>query len=516
MAVRIVLISIFSLLLSAPSFAKRPPKLEFDQIDIKLPKRSNGPFFSLDKQTNNKWLFSGYEDLSKWLIYTEFNDSFQAKSKVIELPTNTLFIDGFDGPNGEEVYFLANDGVYQVDLKSGAYHLISAVRHLYRYGNRASLVLQNFAKDINGDNIADFVLNDSDGIRVLLSQAKIQDIVTPEKPAQIASSSGEPTRYIPIQYSNQLLPIIPKVRYFDQGADFDPREHYLLDINNDNILDFSAIINNELNVFRQTNGQFDESPKIIALPSTLTNETNARFGFGNGQDQSKLSIKRPFHLQDFNNDNLIDLVVLETASEGVFEKQNTYHIHYGRFDKDLYFIDKPDGHISTLGQEFTIKFKDLNNDKLIDIYTTSVEIGFGKIVSALLSGEVDIDVRFFLQDNNNQFPIDPNIEKEAEMAFNLSSGSQSFPVIELADFNNDNLLDLLIQDDDDDLRFVAGNVKKLFNSRSRDVDIPVPKDGGRVQVVDFNNDNHSDILISFGNNDKREKQQSIVILINKR
>jgi hypothetical protein len=502
MAVRIVLLSIFSLLLSAPSFAKRTPKLKFEQLDIQLPKRSNGPFFSLDSQSNSKWLFSGYENLEKWVIYTELDDKFQAKSKIIDLPTNTLFIDLFKTPAGDEVYFLANEGIYRIDFASGKYHLVKTVQHLYRYGNRASIKMLDFAKDLNGDKLVDFVLNDSDGIRVLLSQSASEQTLT-----QTAAQSNT--------YSNQLLPIFPKVKYFDEGADFDPRNHYLLDIDNDNKMDFSAIIENQLNVFTQNNNQFNLTPTIIKLPSNLTNETQARFGFGDGQDQSQLSIKRPFHLEDFNNDNIIDLVVLETASEGVFEKQNTYHIHYGRFDKNLYFIDKPDGQISTRGQEFTIKFKDLNNDNLLDIYTTSVEIGFGKIVSALLSGEVDIDVRFFLQEKGFRFPEEPNIEKEAEMAFNLSSGSQSFPVIEISDFNNDNLLDLLIQDDDDDLRFVAGNSKRLFNSRSRGVDMPVPKDGGRVKVLDFNNDQLNDILISYGNNDKRGKQQTIVILINK-
>jgi hypothetical protein len=494
MVVRIALCFIFSLLFSTPSFAKRPPKLKFDQVDIQLPKRSNGPFFSLDSQSNSQWLFSGYENLNKWVIYTELDDKLQPKSKVINLPTNTLFIDSFGNESAKEVYFLTNDGVYQVDMQSGDYHLVEKTTHLYRYGNRASIEMLDFAKDINADNIVDFVLNDSDGIRVLLSSAA-------EKES--------------IQHIEQLLPITPKVRYFGEGANFDPRDHYLFDINKDDRMDFSAIIDNQLHVYTQHNNRFKAEPKIIKLPKTLTNETQARFGFGNGQDQSNLSIKRPFHIQDFNNDTLIDLVVLETASEGVFEKHNTYHIHYGRFDENLYFFDKPDGQISTRGQEFSINFKDLNNDKLIDIYTTSVEIGFGKIVSALLSGEVDIDVRFFLQDEQFQFPIEPNIEKEAEMAFNLSSGSQSFPVIELADFNNDNFIDLLLQDDDDDLRFVAGHHKKLFNSRSRDVDMPVPKDGGRVKVVDFNSDKFNDILISYGNNDKREKQQTIVILINK-
>ena len=68
----------------------------------------------------------------------------------------------------------------------------------------------------------------------------------------------------------------------------------------------------------------------------------------------------------------------------------------------------------------------------------------------------------------------PNISKEVELNFSLSSGQSGSAVVKLADINGDGLKELILSNDDDELRIYLGKTgNKSFAKKKHKVQYTV-------------------------------------------
>lgn len=66
----------------------------------------------------------------------------------------------------------------------------------------------------------------------------------------------------------------------------------------------------------------------------------------------------------------------------------------------------------------------------------SAEIGLGKIVRALLTGSINVDLAFYLMQDGG-YPEDPHVRRSVKVEFDLGSGTISVPLNLLHDLDFD-------------------------------------------------------------------------------
>src|SRR5690606_12826515 len=145
-------------------------------------------------------------------------------------------------------------------------------------------------------------------------------------------------------------------------------------------------------------------------------------------DQSDLTIRRVVAIEDFDGDEIVDLLVESSHREGVFDRTTRYELFYGR---------REDGRVAFGGAPATgvgldtaiggVRTVDMDGDGRRDLAAGSIDFGLGSIVSALLTGAVDVDVRFYRLSEENRFPEQPSTTRDARIEFDLSQGRASIP-----------------------------------------------------------------------------------------
>ncbi len=153
------------------------------------------------------------------------------------------------------------------------------------------------------------------------------------------------------------------------------------------------------------------------------------------------------------------------------------------------------------------------------------DIGLSQIIGALVTGGIDQDVYVFKMSEQDKFPTKPVIKKGVELTFSLSSGQSGSAVVKLADLNGDGLKELILSDDDDELKIYLGKKvsktsksskkKRSFNKRSVSYSTQLPKDGNLVMVEDLNGDGKDDLLMKFSRLDGEGKGNEFKILFSR-
>jgi hypothetical protein len=214
------------------------------------------------------------------------------------------------------------------------------------------------------------------------------------------------------------------------------------------------------------------------------------------QDQSNSFGRALSQVSDLDGDGIADLVTLSIKSEGVFKKQTTYEFHKGiAGDGRVEFSASPLSRIESKGIQFEMEERDFNNDGQTDIVISAVELGIGKILGALLTGSIDIDLNFY-QMNNGKYPEKPDLKREITATFSWSSGDVFIPSVLIADVDGDAIDDLLVQDGEDTLKiYLGGEGGKLFAKRSIDYEVHMPSDPDLIDMVDLNSDGKQDLVM---------------------
>jgi hypothetical protein len=231
------------------------------------------------------------------------------------------------------------------------------------------------------------------------------------------------------------------------------------------------------------------------------------------EDQSNNSAKALFQITDLDGDEIPDLVTLSIDSKGVFKKKTTYEIHKGTAgDGIVEFSPVPDSRIESKGIQFEMKEQDFNSDGQTDMVISTVQLGIGKILAALITGSIDIDLNFY-QMEDGLYPAKPNLKREITATFSLSSGDMFFPSVLIADVDGDKVSDLLVQDGANKLKiYIGGKDGKLFAKRSVNIEVSMPNEPDLVELADLNSDGKKDIVMRH---QAAGEPRKVVIMVSK-
>jgi hypothetical protein len=298
---------------------------------------------------------------------------------------------------------------------------------------------------------------------------------------------------------------------------YSERSIFQLDTNFDQLLDLVVLENNRLQVYEQSkNRSFSLSANHISLPVDISDVPwwFVRGADGESVDQSNLQHRMIEKLEDINGDDIADLMVRQTQSSGVFDRQNNYELYFGsNHDGTLKFSEEFDTSITAEGTLAGLELVDINNDKRQEILVSSFDVGVTQIIGALLSGSIDQDVYLFSLDEDDNYSKTPLFSEEVDLNFSISSGSAGQPVVLSADLDGDGNKDLVLSTGTKKFSIFEGlKSDRLLRSRSKHHKLKLPDDGSMVITTDLNNDSREEVIVRYGKQDDEALRNKVIIL----
>ncbi|QIR15388.1 FG-GAP repeat domain-containing protein [Shewanella aestuarii] len=273
-----------------------------------------------------------------------------------------------------------------------------------------------------------------------------------------------------------------------------------------------------LEVFYQLpSGLFAANAEYLSVsqPISGVNWWNKRDAYGRPLDQSDLLYRKVEKIADIDGDKITDLVVRYTKSSGVFDRSNDYEIYLGSNDEGkLDFGREPSSIIRAEGTLTDLQFIDLDNDNRLEVLVSGFDIGVSQVIGALLSGSIDQDVYLFKMDQQSRFKDKANLTKQVQLNFSLTSGQSGKPVVTLGDLNGDGYDELILSNDDNELKVFFGQFGNIpFSKSNQTLTMTLPKEGSMVSLGDINLDGKDDILLQYGRQDDKALQRQIKVLL---
>ncbi|NRD75520.1 VCBS repeat-containing protein [Shewanella sp. VB17] len=400
-----------------------------------------------------------------------------------------------DIKGAQALYFLSNEQVFKYTPRNEEipFKVISDVASIIKQSRTDYLRHIDFVRDLNGDGLADILVGDFDHARVFM-----------------AKEDGG--------FKQQKLMIKADVNMFQDSIGYTNPTLYIADMTLDGRSDIINIGEGELEIYRQTKeGMFEEIATFFPIRQAISGIDwwLKRDAFGESLDQSELTYRKVETIRDINHDGLTDLVLRYTKSTGVLDRVNDYEILLGEEKEGkLVFPKKASSVIHAEGTLTDLQFIDIDNDGKLEVMVAGFDIGVAQIIGALLSGSIDQDVYLFKMNNQDRFTKKPNIVKQVELNFSLSSGHSGSPVVKFADFNGDERQDILLSEGDRSLNiFLGTGEQSLLQKRSDELDVRLPKEGDMLTIFDLNEDGKDDILIKYGRQDEAQLLSQFRIIL---
>lgn len=407
------------------------------------------------------------------------------------VPEDVVIVDVGRLGSRDVIVYLTHDRAMEYDPFTDTVRSLVSFRTIYNVPMKEELSALDQFRDLNDDGLDDFIIPDFSGYAVMLQQPG----GTFSKPVAMRA------------------PPVMEV-FSDNNVWYQPRIVFHTDLNHDQRSDLAFWVDDAFAVYFQlADGSFSgEASRLESnVPFEFDGISGVSFRMGE-EDQSDLTVRALQEMRDIDGDDVADLVTLTVESKGVFKKQTTYSVHRGTVSEAgaVRFSSEPDSEISSNGIQFEMEQKDLNRDGQLDVIVSSVQLGVTKIIGALITGNIDIDLNFF-QMADGVYPAEPNASREITASFDLSSGDVFFPFVLIADVNGDEYADLLVQDGTENLKIYEGEPGAgLFGRRSIDVKVELPNEPELVQLADLNNDGRQDVVMRI---QKKNKPNRITVLI---
>jgi hypothetical protein len=237
-------------------------------------------------------------------------------------------------------------------------------------------------------------------------------------------------------------------------------------------------------------------------------------GFG-AVNQEGLVETTIWGVDDLNGDGLPDILTESLLNKGVFDKENDFRLHLGRRDgEQINFAETQDALLASTGLQYGLIATDINGDGRKDLLVRKVRMSFGRVIRALLSGNVSLQLLFYEMTDDDTFAEEANFETRTNVSFSVSSGQVDIPAIQLADFNADGLQDLMMQNESDQLSFQFGvRSEDLFAEDAVERTVPLPRNGELVSTEDLDEDGRDDLVIRYNESDETGYSKTIRLLI---
>lgn len=411
-------------------------------------------------------------------------------------PANLIAYDVGRLGERDALYFIEPGRIIRYDFAARSFDVVTDIKTIYGQERTGEIAPIDFIRDVNDDERDDIVVADTAGYRVRLQRTD--------------GSLGEE---ILLQESSSMT--------VSGGiVSFESRPLVSGDMNFDNLPDLAVWRGNSLRVYPQMpDDKFQGQPDVVPLGLDLLSETELRLRqlqTGRGAvDQSGLTVKRVFSIGDLNGDEVPDVLTEATLSEGVFDKRNEFRVHLGQSEGNkLVYRDQEDALLASEGLQFGLVDTDIDGDGKKDLVVRKVRLSFGRVIRALLSGNVSLQLQFFRMTDDDDYPESANYVAKTNVRFSITSGQVDIPAIKTADFDGDGLQDLMIQTDSDRLSFYHGvSTGRLFDKDAEQLDVDLPRNGALVVAEDIDDNGRADLIIRYNLSDGAESASTVRLLL---
>lgn len=496
----LALLATIGCLTSLTTFASKSKAVDFNEIIINSPYKLTQEIIAADvlpSKGTELITFSIDEQSNRWLMIYQLDHTAKqyiiAEKVIVPKEFYRFDLSKEKGEGKQNIYFLSTDSLFH--YQHNKFKRLAKIESLYIQEQADFISRGNFIQNLNNDDFDDVIIADFNKTHVFIGQ-------------------GLNT------FAKQTLPIKPSVRVLSAGASYTETKLYFSDVNFDGKTDILVVGDGEMVVYSQYGtSHFTKEATRIGINKAIsgTEWWNKRDESGEQLDQSDLEYRKIEELRDVNADGMTDMVVRYTKTSGVLDRVNDYEIFLGSQNQGaLSYADKADSVIHAEGTLTGLEFVDINNDDKLEVLLAGFDIGLSQIIGALVTGGIDQDVYVFKMNQQDKFPTRPAIKKGVELTFSLTSGQSGSAVVKLADLNGDGLKELVLSDDDDELKIYLGiktnKKKKSFKKRSVSYDTQLPKDGNLVMVKDLNGDGKDDLLMKFSRLDGEDKAKQFKVL----
>ena len=354
---------------------------------------------------------------------------------------------------------------------------------------------KNLVRDFNGDGLDDIAISDFSYKKILLQQ----------------SLNGER------QFVFQKLPINSIVDMGKEQIAFVERPMFSVDANFDELKDIVIAGDGELQVYQQlANRTFTDQVEIIKLPMAVSDLPwwYLRDSDGDTADQSTLSHQKLESIMDINGDGIFDLMLMNTKSSGLLNRQNRYGIYFGKQESGkIVFGESPDTEIGSNGTLTGLRLLDVDMDDKQEVYVESFDIGLTQIIGALISGKIKQDIFFFSLNEEGKYDSEPNFNERVNLNFSLAQGRAGEPIVVTTDLDGDGLKELIVSSKNSRLAIHEGIDKlKHFYARTETVKIKLPDKGSMLVARNIFSQEKKDLVIRYGRQDDPVLRRKIVVL----
>ena len=395
----------------------------------------------------------------------------------------------------DALYFIEPGRILRYDFSAGDFDVVTDIKTIYGQERTGEIVPIDFIRDVNEDERDDIVVADTAGYRVRLQRA-----------------DGSLGKEVLLQESSSMT-------VSGGVVSFASRPLVSGDMNFDGLSDLAVWRGDSLRIYQQLPDYLLQGqPDVVPLGLDLLSEAELRLRQlqtdRGAVDQSGLTMKRVFSIGDLNGDAVPDVITEATLSEGVFDKRNEFRVHLGQADGDkLVYREQEDALLASEGLLFGLIETDIDGDGKKDLIVRKVRLSFGRVIRALLSGNVSLQLQFFKM-TDDDYPESANYVTKTNVRFSLSSGQVDIPAIKTADFDDDGLQDLMIQTASNRLSFFHGvPTGRLFDNDAEHLDVALPRNGDLVVAEDIDDNGRADLIMRYNLSDGPESAGTIRILL---
>lgn len=459
---------------------------EMDKVQVPLAHPANGSLLLLGEQN---LLISGFSQYERWLTAVNLTDF---STRPVPIPDNAQFFDSARLVNyaSPQLIMLTTDGIhhYPMDTTTDA-RLLIPTTSIFRLADAVRLRQRNLTVDL-GSGLTDLLIPD-----FAMMHLYRQD------------SDG--------QFQHYPLPVPARVQTWNNNrADYTGRRHYVLDVNNDGLLDLVFVQQGHFDVFLQAaDGSFSAEAIAADWAISLSTEQDADQRSDAGRSYSGQQIRTIESIQDLDGDGIPDIVVRVEQIADALERSSRFEIHFGlQTQTGLQFAAEPDTQIVLDSVPTEVVIADFNGDGRQDFYIPTTKIGVGTIVRVLLRGSANLDVDFYLLSEQRQYATKADFRQQAKIDVSISNLRFDMPLFELIDLNGDGRKSLVLGDSGRELRFYGPDRSRLFSRNSDRVSLPLPRDASRVTVLDLNGDGKQDLIMPFDSLDSEGQRNQLILL----